>query len=208
MTAIDPKPTPLLAIVSGPSGVGKDTLLTSLIAEGLPFEWLVNATSREPRPGEVEGRDYHFFSKEQFEDLIRRGDLLEYAVVHGDYKGVLREQVEDALASGRDVILRVDVQGAATIRQLIPEAVSIFISPETPDELRDRIARRGADDGMEQRLADATGEIGRVGEFDYLVVNREDSLDEAVATVRAILTAEKHRIGRQRPVVPKAASRD
>ena len=126
---------PLLIVISGPSGAGKDSLLDRLKQMGCPFHFVVTTTTRPQRVGEVDGRDYHFVTQSEFEAMIEQGDLIEHARVYGDYKGVHKQQVREALASGMDVIMRLDVQGAATIRRLAPEAVLIFLITSTEQEL-------------------------------------------------------------------------
>lgn len=189
-------PPPQLVVLSGPSGAGKDSLLQRMKQLGFPFHFVVTATTRPPRPGEVDGVDYHFVSRERFQEMIQRGELLEYALVYGDYKGIPRRQVEEALRSGKDVILRIDVQGAATIRKLAPEAVLIFLTAASEEELIQRLRARNTEDpeALARRIATAREELKRVEEFDYVVVNREGCLDEAVAQVQAILQAEKCRV--------------
>ena len=138
------RPTrPLVVVISGPSGAGKDSLIRRMKELKVPFHFVVTATSRPPRPDEVDGVDYHFLSRERFEAGIRAGEFLEYAIVYGDYKGIPRWEIENALASGKDVILRVDVQGAATLRRLIPDAVFIFVIPASREELIERLRATG-----------------------------------------------------------------
>jgi guanylate kinase len=187
---------PLLVVISGPSGVGKDSILMRMRDIGFPFHFVVTATSRAQRPGERDGYDYHFVGKQRFEEMIDRGELLEWAEVYGHYKGIPRSEVRQALQSGRDVILRIDVQGAATIKRLAPEAVFIFLAPGSFDELRNRLQWRRTEspDQMEQRLAMAAREMEAVDQFDYVVINREDYLDDAVGQIRAIIVAEKQRV--------------
>ncbi len=189
-------PPPQLVVLSGPSGAGKDSLLQRMKQLGFPFHFVVTATTRPPRPGEVDGVDYHFVSRERFQEMIQQGELLEHALVYGDYKGIPRRQVEEALRSGKDVILRIDVQGAATIRKLAPEAILIFLTAATEEELVQRLQARKTEDpeALARRIATAREELRRVEEFDYVVVNREGCLDEAVAQVQAILQAEKCRV--------------
>ncbi|HWQ11975.1 MAG TPA: guanylate kinase, partial [Roseiflexaceae bacterium] len=131
-------PYPLLVVLSGPSGVGKDSILMRMRDVGFPFHFVVTATSRPMRPGERPGYDYHFHTTQEFEALIAAGELLEWANVYGHYKGIPKSEIRNALASGRDVILRIDVQGAETIRRLAPEAVLIFVVPGSFEELRNR----------------------------------------------------------------------
>ena len=187
---------PLLVVLSGPSGVGKDSILMRMRDIGFPFHFVVTATSRPVRPGERDGYDYHFVGEERFKAMIEHQELLEWAEVYGHYKGIPRSEVRQALESGRDVILRIDVQGAATIKRLAPEAVFIFLAPGSFDELRNRLQWRRTEspDQMEQRLEMARHEMEEVEKFDYVVINREDRLDDAVGQIRAIIVAEKQRV--------------
>lgn len=187
---------PLLIVVSGPAGVGKDSLLRRMKELGYPLHFVVTATDRPPRPGEVNGVDYFFLSTEEFLRMEREGELLEHAEVYGQHKGIPKRQVKEALAAGKDVIMRVDVQGAATVRQIAPEAVLIFLTASCEEELEARLRRRAADppDQMALRLSKAREEMARIGEFDYVVVNREGELDQAVARVAAIIEAEHCRV--------------
>lgn len=189
-------PIPLLVVISGPSGVGKDTVLMRMREFGMPFHFVVTTTSRDKRPGEVEGFDYNFVSKASFEMMIAHNELLEHAVVYGEYKGIPKSQVRDAMRSGKDVILRIDVQGAATIRTLAPEAVLIFLIPPSQAELasRLRLRRTESPEGLERRLALAEEEMKRVDEFDYVVLNPEARPDEAASAIQSIIRAEKARI--------------
>ncbi len=187
---------PLLVVISGPSGVGKDTVLMRMREFGMPFHFVVTTTSRAKRPGEVEGFDYNFVSKPEFEAMIAENELLEHAVVYGEYKGIPKSQVRDAMRSGKDVILRIDVQGAATLRKLAPEAILIFLIPPSQAELASRLSLRRTDspEAIEHRLAMAEDEMKRVDEFDYVVVNPEARPDEAASTIQSIIRAEKSRI--------------
>ncbi|MFN2150509.1 MAG: guanylate kinase [Anaerolineales bacterium] len=190
------KPEPLLIVISGPSGVGKDTVVLRLKERGLPIHFVVTATTRPARDGEVHGVDYYFFSKEEFADMIEKDELLEYAFVYNDYKGIPKFQVREALASGRDVVMRLDVQGAATIRELCPEALLIFLTTDTEEELVERLRARKteAEAELKLRIATARKELNRVDEFDYVVVNRDDQLDKTVDIITAIIHAEHHRV--------------
>ena len=201
---LDGRPAqPLLVVLSGPSGVGKDSILMRMRDIGFPFHFVVTATSRAQRPGERDGYDYHFVSKERFEEMIARGELLEWAEVYGHYKGIPKREVGQALQSGRDVILRIDVQGAATIKRLAPDAVFIFLAPGSFDELHNRLQWRRTEspDQMEQRLAMARREMDALDTFDYVVINREDHLDDAVGQIRNIMSAEKQRVHPRRVVL-------
>jgi guanylate kinase len=196
---IDPynhQKNPLLVVISGPSGVGKDMTLKRLQEMGYPFHFVVTATTRPKRPDEVHGLDYFFISKGEFAEMIEQEELLEYAVVYGDYKGIPKEQVRQALASGRDVIMRIDVQGAATIRKLVPEAVLIFLSAESEEALVRRLRERKTEpeDQLKLRIATARQELKQLGWFDYVVINTEDQLDETCRQIAAIITAEKCRV--------------
>jgi guanylate kinase len=189
-------PNPLLVIISGPSGVGKDSVLMRMRELGFPFHFVVTMNSRPQRPGEIPGVDYHFVNPEEFEEMIERDELLEWAKVYGQYKGVPKFEVRQALESGRDVVMRVNVDGAATIKRLVPEAVHIFITPGSLEELRHRLGLRRTDspEDIERRLAMAQEELAQVDHFDYVVVNRENRLDETVGDVRSIIIAEKRRV--------------
>lgn len=199
-----PPPTPLVVVISGPSGAGKDAVIKRMKQMGVPFHFVVTATTRPPRPGEVHGRDYFFVSLEEFAEMIEKGELLEYAVVYGDYKGIPKQQVRDALASGKDVILRVDVQGAATIRRIMPEAVFIFLTAESEEELVRRLVERKSEppEKLKIRIATARQEMKRIDEFDYAVVNRDGALDETVRQILCIITAEKCRVKRRMIQLP------
>ena len=189
-------PRPVLVVLSGPSGVGKDATLERMKQNGHDFHFVVTATTRPIRPGEVDGVSYHFVSVGEFADMIESGELLEYATVYGDYKGIPKRHVRRALDSGQDVIMRIDVQGAATVRQIVPNAVTIFLTAENEEELVRRLNERKTEeaDKLKMRIATARQELKRIVEFDYVVVNRECQLDETVAQVLAIIAAEKSRV--------------
>ncbi len=191
-----PPTPPLLVVISGPSGVGKDTVIQEMKARGLPFHFVITATTRPPRPGEQHGVHYFFVSKEEFKAMIAADELIEYAEVYGDYKGVPKEQVRRALASGQDVVLRVDVQGAATIRRLCPQALLIYLTTESEGELAERLQNRRSEtpEALQRRLDEARNEWKQLELFDYVVVNRQSHLQETVDTILAILRAEHHRV--------------
>jgi guanylate kinase len=190
------KQEPLLIVISGPSGVGKDTVLHCLRERDVPFHFVVTATNRPARADEVDGKDYIFVSTAEFARMIEENELLEYASVYGDYKGVPKQQVRQAFASGRDVVMRLDVQGAATIRQLASEAVLIFLIAGSEEEmvqrLRDR--RTDTDDAIKIRVATARRELKRMGDFDYCVTNPHGDVDAAVDQILSIISAEHARI--------------
>jgi guanylate kinase len=186
---------PLLIVISGPSGAGKDSVIKRMKTRDLPIYFVVTATTRLRRDYEVHGVDYFFISMAEFKDMIVKGELLEYAKVYGDYKGIPKEQVRQALASGKDVILRIDVQGAATIREICPQALLIFLTTENEEELIRRLELRNTEtkEGIKTRLKTARKELKQIKEFDYVVTNRDCHLDETVDTILAIIDSEHHR---------------
>ena len=190
---------PLLAVISGPSGVGKDAVMSALLA-GDDFARPVTMTTRPPRPGEADGVHYVFASGEAFRAAVRSGELLEHAEVHGRLYGTPRTQLRSALGSGRDVLLQVDVQGAIAIREAIPEARLLFIAPESLEQIEQRLRERGAPP-IERalRLASARAELEQQDAFDAVIVNTEGDLEGTVARVRAWIAQERARPGR-RPV--------
>lgn len=190
------KPDPLLIVISGPSGVGKDSIVQRMIERGFPFHFVVTATTREKRENEIHGGDYWFVSKDEFARMIEQNELIEYAIVYGDYKGIPKAQVREALASGKDVIMRLDVQGAETVRKLAPEALLIFITCESEGELERRLRERKTEtaDSLSLRIATARKEFQRLEAFDYVIVNPDFHLDDTVDKVRAIIAAEHLRV--------------
>ena len=192
---IHPTP-PLLIILSGPSGVGKDAVLTRLKATESQLRFIITMTTRARRPRENDGVDYRFVSKEVFERLLKKNELLESASVYGNWYGVPKQPVRNALKEGKDTIVKVDVQGAATIKKILPNAIFIFLMPPSLDELKNRLRQRYTEKPPELaiRLRAAADEIKQVSKFDYLVMNNKDGLDIAVEEIRAIITAEKHRV--------------
>jgi guanylate kinase len=187
---------PMVIVISGPSAVGKDSVLQHMRSRDLPFRFVVTATSRPARPGEVNGKDYFFLSREAFEQMIEDNELLEYACVYGDYKGIPKQQVREALASGQDVMLRIDVQGAATIRRLCPDALLIFLTASEEDLRRRICERKGHEsaENIERRIATAQEELGQIDLFDFVVHNPDGGLDETVDTIQAIIRSEHHRV--------------
>ena len=192
-------PPPLMVVISGPAGVGKDSVLRRLRERGLPYHFVVTTTDRQIRGGEVNGVDYHFVTTKEFQCLIDNDALLEYATVYDQHKGVPKDQVQIAMQSGLDVILRLDVQGAAIIREKYPQAISVFLAPPSFDLLLRRLRGRGGDtDGqLRRRLDTAVAELARAHEFDYVVVNHESKLEATVDRVVAILAAERCRTSRE-----------
>lgn len=185
--------SPLLVVLTGPSGAGKDSLLARLKSQDPSSYIVVNVTTRAPRAGEQEGVDYHFVSKAEFERLRRDGELLEHALVYGQDKGVPRSPIRHALASGYDVLLRTDIQGARTIKRLIPGATTIFVSPPSEAELRRRVRQRGGDtqEQVQIREETATQELTAADAFDYHVIN--DDLEECANEIRRIISKERSR---------------
>lgn len=195
---------PVMMVIAGPSGVGKDTIARLLIASNpQQFYFVVTATTRDARVGEVHGHDYFFVSHDEFARMINEDELLEYAIVYNEYKGVPKNQIRTALASGNDVIMRVDVQGAATLRKLIPEATFVFLSAESESAMVRRLRERKTEtpEGLSLRMATARQEFKRIDEFDYWVVNPDGCAENAVTELNAIITAEKCRLGRGLPSI-------
>ena len=186
----------LLLILSGPSGAGKDALLIRMKELGVPFHYVVTSTTRPPRSGEKNGVEYTFVSESGFQDMLQRGDLIESAKVYGYWYGVPKHEVKQALDQGKDVVLKIDVQGAATIRNLLPGAVLVFLTLPSLEEYEKRLKQRKteSDTDLKVRLGRVTEEVRSMLIFDYVVVNREDQLDAAVDQIKAIVAAEKCRV--------------
>ena len=193
---VNRRTTPLLVIISGPSGVGKDVTLQRMRELGYPFHYTVTATTRPIRPGEVDGLHYHFRTKDEFQRMREAGELLEEAEVYGNFYGVPKSEVLEHLARGEDVIVKPDVQGARSMRALVPNAIYIFLAPPSMDELEDRLRQRKTEDpaALERRLRIAREEMKALPEYEYVVVNQTDKLDECVEEIAAIMTAEKCRV--------------
>lgn len=192
----------LLIVVSAPSGCGKGTLLAEVLKND-NFYYSVSATTRAPREGEVNGVNYHFTSKEDFEKLIASGGVLEYAQYCGNYYGTPRKAVEDKLAEGKDVILEIEVQGAMKIKQSCPEAVFVFILPPSVETLKERLEKRGTEtaDVIAKRVAEARGEIEKAYNYDYVIVN--DDLDTAVSEFIKAVVAEKLTVKRSKDLIDR-----
>lgn len=179
-----------LFIVSGPSGCGKGTVLAEIIKQDNVY-YSVSATTRAPRPGEVNGVNYHFLSKDEFEKLIENDGVLEYANYCGNYYGTPKKPVEDMLAEGKNVILEIEVQGALKVMEKCPEAVSVFILPPSLKELRRRLHKRGTEteEVIEKRIGEAAGEIRKAVNYDYVMINGE--LETAVSDLLSIINSQK-----------------
>lgn len=189
-----------MIVISGPSAAGKDTVVQRMQVRGLEFHFVVTATTRARRPSEVHGKDYWFVSQAEFARMIDQGEFLEHAIVYEEHKGVPRAQVREALASGRDVVMRLDVQGAETVKGLVPEALLIFITADSEEELIQRLKERSTEtpEKLAVRIATARQELKRVDAFDYVIVNHDDRLDHTVDVIRAIIEAEHHRVRQRR----------
>ena len=187
---------PLLIVISGPSGAGKDAVLTKMKELGYPFEYIVTVTTRPQRGKERNNVDYHFISTERFQEMIERKEFLEWANVYGNWYGVPKEPIKQALDKGQDIIVKVDIQGAATIKKILPQAVFIFLVPPSMEELVLRLKQRHTESPFDLALRTKTAEeeIKQLSLFDYIVVNKRDEIDLAVSDIKAIITAEKCRV--------------
>lgn len=189
--------TPLVVVISGPSGVGKDVMIDRMIeSDRLGFHFTITNTTRDPRPGEKDGVNHFFVDVDDFVNLIAADELLEWAQVYGNYYGVPKKQVRDALDAGKHVIIRVDVQGAKRISEIIPGALLIFINPPSLDVLKKHLKDRGVDseEEMTKRLAAANEEISQASLFDFTVTNEEGRLDDTVNSVVNIIESESQMI--------------
>lgn len=192
---MDNKKNPLLVVISGCSGVGKDAILIRMKELGLPYYFAVTATSRPKRVGEVDGIDYQFIEKANFEKMIESGEFLEWANVYGNLYGVPKSTVRKAMAEGNDAIVKVDIQGAQTIKQIEPGAVTIFISPPSMGELERRLRERKTESGtdLELRLKTAQREMESQPAFDHVVVSHNNGIDQAITEIQNIIATEKRR---------------
>lgn len=198
---------PVVLILHGPSGVGKDTLI-DILRERTGIHRPTSTTSRPPRPDEEQGDHYHFISAETFREKVDRGDFVEHALVYGDLKGLERAEVEGPLAEGRDLIIRTDVQGARRWRQLLDGAVFVFLTAESEDVLKQRLEQRGTEDekSLERRWEELREELDDMPNNDYVVVNRRGHIEEAVAELMAILERERANPDRPHPKLRDAVS--
>lgn len=187
---------PLLIVLSGPSGVGKDAVLNGMKEREHTLHYAVTATTRPRRKGEREGQEYYFVSEAEFRRMIENDELLEWAEVYGNFYGVPKREVQQALQTGQDVMVKVDVQGAANIRKVAPEAVLIFLAPPSLEELKERLRRRKTESSidLELRIKAAQEEMKSLHIFDYIVINHRGGLARAVSQIEAIITAEKCRV--------------
>ena len=187
---------PLLIVISGPSGAGKDAVLTKMKELDCPLEYIVTVTTRPQRDKERNNIDYHFVSTERFQEMIEHKELLEWANVYGNWYGVPKEPIKQALSQGQDIIVKVDIQGVATIRKILPQAVFIFLVPPSMEELTLRLKQRHTESPFDLALRTKTAgeEIKQLSLFDYIVVNKRDEINLAVADIKAIITAEKCRV--------------
>ena len=187
---------PLLLVLSGPSGAGKDAVLSRMRELKIPLEFMVTVTTRRRRPEEKDGIAYHFISEENFKTMITAGELLEFANVYGNWYGVPKKPVKQALDIGQDVILKVDIQGADTIKKILPQAVSIFLTAPSMQELTARLKRRNTESktDLDLRLQTAIEEMKSLHCFDYVLINQQQKIDSVVADIRTIITDEKLRL--------------
>jgi guanylate kinase len=198
-------PGALLVVVSGPSGVGKDTIIGALRARSAApeYHYVVTCTTRPPRPGEIDGASYHFLARERFAALRDGGAFLEWAEVHGNWYATPRAEVRRALAGGRDVILKIDVQGAAAVKSLVPDALLVFVVPPSLEALFQRLRARATEtaEQLELRQRNAAIELARAGDYDHVVVNEDGLVERTAERIDAIIRAERARHPDRRVVV-------
>lgn len=193
-------------IISGPSGSGKDTVMTELFKKMPELLFSISSITRAMRPGEREGEKYNFITRERFEDMLKNDRLLEHNEFVGNYYGTPREPVERAVANGQDMVIEVDVNGAAQIREKMPEAVSIFIMPPSFAELKRRLSGRGteSEELIQKRLASALGEIKRAAEYDYIVVN--ENITAAADDIMSVILSSRLKTDRQTKIIDEVLS--
>lgn len=186
-----------LIIISAPSGTGKTSIVSALTESDRQLSLSISHTTRKPRPNEVEGQDYYFIGRDIFQAMANRGEFLESAEVYGNLYGTSHKWVKESLASGQDVLMEIDYQGAQQVRKTFPQVISIFILPPSYEQLEERLKQRGQDDQktISRRLATVREEVSHVNEFDYVVINNE--LQEAIKDVKCIIRAERLRVMRQ-----------
>ncbi len=192
----NPPKKPLLIVLSSPSGAGKDAILSRMKESGYPLEYITTVTTRPLRAQEKDKVDYHFVSGEKFQEMISHNELLEWANVYGNWYGVPKQPVKQALNKGQDIIVKVDVQGAANIKKILPQAVSIFLVTPSMEELMARLKQRCTESpfDLDLRIRTAEEEIKQLPLFDYVVVSQRGKIDLAVSEIKAIITAEKCRV--------------
>lgn len=184
-----------LFILAGPSGVGKDAAIKCLKAQCFPMHYAVTATTRGIRPGEVEGEDYIFLTPDEFDRMLAADEFLEHANVYGKRYGTPKQQVLPRLAAGRDVLLKIDVQGSDTIKAKLPQSLRIFLAPPSFDELKRRLTERltESEEALQRRLREAEMEMASAGEYDYVVYNHSDQLDTAVQEIKRIVLDQRRK---------------
>ena len=187
---------PLFIVLSGPSGIGKDAILTRMKESDYPLEYITTVTTRPRRAKERDNVDYHFVSVESFQEMTAGNELLEWANVYGNWYGVPKRAVKQALDRGQDTIVKVDIQGAANIKKILPQAIFIFLTPASMEELAIRLKQRHTESPSDLALRTKTAEkeLEQLHLFDYIVVNKQDEIDLAVSEIKAIITAEKCRV--------------
>ncbi|MFC2068127.1 guanylate kinase [Chloroflexota bacterium] len=195
-TPFNLKTKPLLIVLSGPSGVGKDAVLNRLRESQSPFEYVTTVTTRPKRTTERDKIDYHFISLSKFHEMLENTELLEWANVYGHWYGVPKQPVKQALDKGRDVMLKVDIQGVANIKRILPQAIFIFMAPPSAEELTIRLQLRHTETSpdLALRIKTAKEEMKQVSLFDYLVINKQDKINQTVTNIEAIINAEKCRV--------------
>ncbi len=192
----NPPSRSLLIVLSGPSGTGKDAVLSRMKESGYPLEYIVTVTTRPKRAKERDNVDYHFVPVGKFQEMIKKNELLEWANVYGNLYGVPKQPIKQALEKGQDVIVKVDTQGAAAIKKILPQSVFIFLMPPSMEELTLRLSQRRTElpFDLALRLKTAEEELKQLPIFDYVVCNQRDDIDRAILDITAIITAEKCRV--------------
>jgi guanylate kinase len=185
-----------LIVISGPSGVGKDSIIEKMCEDINVHKYIVTVTTREKRPGEIDGNHYHFITKSSFDLMIENNELLEWAMVYGNYYGVPKKDVIDSLSKFETVIIKVDVQGALSIKKSVAGAIFIFIMPPSESVLYERLINRGyiSEDDLQRRFSIARDEMNKIDYFDYVVKNNTDNIDLAVSDIKSIITAERCKV--------------